>query len=415
MRPSNLIPIFALVAALLPAAGFTQSLTLEDAVLRALASHPALQAEEFSLRAAERRADLAALSPALTIGGEVENVAGTGELRGLDAAETTLRVARVFELGRKRQLRRQAGTASVDLHRNTQDQRRVAVIADTTRRYVQLVSTQEVLGLRSSSLQLARENAEAVAHRVERGRASESDRVLADLEVVRAELSLEDATHEMDAARVSLSVLWGDTAATFDRVSGHLEPLPPIPLWTAVTASLDASPGLLVYTLEDRSLAALGSLARAEGIPDLTASLGVRRLEAIDDQALVLSLSVPVGLRSRSALALEENRLQRKALDARREAARLEFHQLLYARYRELEHAAHEVASTRDEMIPRAEQALKLVQRGYEDARYSFLEVVQARALLLDLKDQHIDAAARFHQVLADIQQLTALSGELQP
>lgn len=414
MRPSILIRIFAL-AALLPATVLAEALTLEEAVLRALASHPALQAEEFSLRAAERRADLAALPPSLTIGGELENVAGTGELRGLDAAETTLRVGRVFELGRKRQLRRQAGGAVVDLHRNSRDGRRVAVIGDTTRRYVKLVWTQEILELRRASLRLARENAEAVAYRVRRGRAGESDRVLADLEVARAELSLEDATHEMDAARVALSVLWGDTAATFDRVGGRLEPLPPIPLWTALTASLAASPGLLEYALEDKSLAALGSLARAEGIPNLTASLGVRRLEAIDDQALVLSLSVPVGLRSRSSLALEENRLQRKALDARREAARLESHQLLYARYRELEHAAHEVAATRDDMLPRAAQALQLVQRGYEDARYSFLELVRARTLLLDLQTEHINAAARFHQALADIQQLTALSGELQP
>lgn len=415
MQSSRLIRIFVLAAGLLPVVGFASPLRLEEAVVRALASHPALRAEELDVQAAEKRADLAALSPPVTIGGELENVAGSGDFRGVDSAEMTLRVGRVIELGRKRELRREAGAAAVNQDRNTRNARQLGIIADTTRRYWVLVGTQEILALRNANLQLARDNAEAVDYRVTRSRASESDRVLADLDVVRAELSREDAQHEMSSARVALSVLWGDTTAAFGDASDALEPLPPLPTWETLIARLQASPGLLGYALEDKSLAAQGSLVRAQRIPDLTASLGVRRLEATADQALVLSLSVPVGLRSRASIALDENQLQRSALNARRDAARLESHQLLDSSYRELEHASHELVSLRDEMIPRAEKALQIAQRGYEDARLSFLDLVQVRALLLSLQAERINAATRYHRLLADIQQLTALSGESTP
>ena len=77
-----------------PAYGAEQAspLTLEQAIARSLTSSPALVAEEAHMRAARARADRNALAPPFTMGMELENVAGTGELSGTDSAETTVRV-----------------------------------------------------------------------------------------------------------------------------------------------------------------------------------------------------------------------------------------------------------------------------------------------------------------------------------
>jgi cobalt-zinc-cadmium efflux system outer membrane protein len=78
-----------------------RDLTLEQAVSRSLGRSAVLQAEGAAVTATRYQAELDALAPPLTIGMELENVAGTGDLSGTDSAETTLRLGRVFELGQK--------------------------------------------------------------------------------------------------------------------------------------------------------------------------------------------------------------------------------------------------------------------------------------------------------------------------
>ncbi len=76
-------------------------LRLEEAIARALASNPAVAAESAQLQAVQARAQRDSLPTPYVLGGDVDNIGGTGALSGVHAAETTLRVSRVIELGGK--------------------------------------------------------------------------------------------------------------------------------------------------------------------------------------------------------------------------------------------------------------------------------------------------------------------------
>src|SRR3546814_4511290 len=76
--------------------------------------------------------------------------------------------------------------------------------------------------------------------------------------------------------------------------------------------------------------------------PDIDVSIGVRRLEALDDQGLVMSVSVPLGSRPRASLAIAEADAQLAAVQLRREAQRAESRQALFALYQEMRHARTE-------------------------------------------------------------------------
>ena len=62
-------------------------------------------------------------------------------------------------------------------------------------------------------------------------------------------------------------------------------------------------------------------------------------------------------------------------------------------------------------MIPAAERALSLARRGYDEARYSYLQVAQAWSVLHTLQEDRIAAATRYHRLLANIERATAVSG----
>ncbi len=392
-----------------------QDLTVEKALSRALERSAVLQADGAAVSATRYQAELDGLAPAMTIGMELENVAGTGDLSGTDGAETTLRVGRVFELGRKQAARQSIGAAQVALQLNAVERSRLNIAAQVSHRFIDVLLKQARLELAAQNIDLAEASREAVAYRVARSRSPLTDLHLADLAVMRAELEREDAGHELASARVALSVLWGEQHPDFLRVAGRLLELPSIEAFDSLVDRLPRSAGQQAFALEAQHIDAQERLAASSRKPDVHTTLGVRRLESIDDEALVLSFSLPLGTGTRSALAIDRQRAEREGLYARRTAAWLDSYQILFGQYQELQHARHQVETLRDRMIPLADKTLAATQAGYEEARFSFLQVAQARAGLLDLHRDEIDAAARYHRLLAEIELATALSGDLTP
>jgi cobalt-zinc-cadmium efflux system outer membrane protein len=347
----------------------------------------------------------------MTVGGEIENFAGTGEFSGFDDAEFTVRVGKTFELGGKREARQALGGTQVALQGNELERRRLDIVTRTKHRFLDVLAQQARLGLAEKESALARETREAVAYRVQRGASPEADLPLADLAVARAELEQEDAGHELESARVALAVLWGERAPSFTYAAGSVDTVPDVPTFETLVQHLESGPDQQVFVLEAARLDALRRTAEASRKPDLSGTLGVRRLEAFDEQAVVMSIAMPVGLAQRSDLALARGRAELASLEQRREAAELERYQELFARYQELRHARHEFETLSGRMIPAAESALKLARRGYDEARYSFLQVAAARNVLHSLQKDRIAAATRYHRLLADIERATAVSG----
>jgi len=390
---------------------YAEPLSLEAAIKRTLARNPALRAEGLAVEAVESQARLDGLSPALVLGADLENVAGTGSLRGVHSAETTLRLSQVFELGGKRDARQARGLADIERQQNLRRQRRLDLAAETTRRYIEVAKAELELQMVRSQLQGVRATEQAVRQRVDRGVAAEADAALAQIASVRAEIELEHAEHELASARFALATLWGESAALPIEATGELLRLPALPELQALTARLPDTAETAAFTLEANRLEADRAVAIAAARPDLSLGLGVRRLEALDDQGLVLSFAMPFGTRQRSSLMLGRIDAERAAVDARQEAAALEARQLLFARFQELRHARTEFDAISERMIPAASKALALTQAGYDDARYSILQLTEGQAAVLQLRQEQLAAAARYHQLLAEIERSTAVSG----
>jgi cobalt-zinc-cadmium efflux system outer membrane protein len=407
----RILSILAVAGVISPNLAISADLTLDAAVNRAMASNPTLQAARAAISAAEQQAKLEGLRPPLTIGAELENFAGTGSLNGIDSAETTMRLGRTFELGGKREARLAVGSARVAQQQNDADIARFDLEAVTKRRFNAVLAKQARVEMTTQQLALAREIREAVAYRVRRGASPDADLPLADLGVIRAEIDLEDAEHELSSARVALSVLWAEESPAFARATGSIEDIPELPAFDALRQRVPIGADQRRFELEATLLEAQLKSVAATGKPDVSGTLGVRRLEAFDDEALVMSFSMPIGLGDRSDLARSRVQAEKAGLGERRKAAELERYSSLFSSYEELKHARHEYEALKDRMVPAAERALTLAQRGYDDARYSFLQVAQARGVLHSVHNERIAAATRYHDLLTDIERATAISG----
>jgi cobalt-zinc-cadmium efflux system outer membrane protein len=402
----------ASMAARTPAA---ENLSLAQAVQRSMASSPALAAEALDLEAAGARARREALPTPWFIVADLENFAGSGSLSGMDSAESTLRLGRVIELGGKRAARESMGEAEVATVHHQTELARLRIAAIATTRFVEVVADQQRLKLAEQHVELAQRARSEVARWVEAARNPETDLHAAELELADAELEREHAEHELASARVTLASTWGALSADFDAAAGSLADLPEAPSLDALTKRLPETAAVRGLVLEAQASTARRELARANSSPDLTMNMGVRRLEAFEDHGLVLSLSMPLGSRSRADLSMTEGDARVAASGRRQEASLADAHQDLFQKYQELVHARTEHSALRESMLPKAERALSLAQRGFETGRFSFTALAQAQRTLHALRKRDVDAAVRYHTLLVEVEHLTAIIPESAP
>jgi cobalt-zinc-cadmium efflux system outer membrane protein len=382
-------------------------LTLGAAIAAALARNPDLNASLYEIRAAEARALQSGLRPNPTLSTELENIAGTGATRGVDAAEGTLSLSQVIELGDKRGLRVRLADAGRDVIAIEQQAAQLDVLAEVTRRFIVAAAAQERVSLTRTTAELAQKTLEAIATRVQAARSPEAERSRARIVVTRARLDADQAQSELRAARQALAATWGSLMPQFTSTRGELFTLQDVEPFDSLAARLERSPEFLLFASEARLRDAEVRLAQSQARPDLTLSAGVRRLQGTRDHALVAGFSIPLAIYNRNQGAIREAEVRRQQSSAQRAASFVRARATLFGLYQEVTASRARLQTLTQEALPLAETALTQTQYGYDRGRFSFLELSTAQQDLLALREAAIAAAVDYHQARTEIERLT--------
>ena len=391
------------------------ALSLTEAIELTRLHHPSSAGFEAESTAAQLEAEFSALPPGFALETELENFAGSGSVSGVRALETTVRLATTLELGGKRQLRRHVGDAQIDRLSADQAVRRLDLSAEVARRFIHVLSDQELLTTTQRATELARSTRDVVKQRVEAGAASPAMLSRAEIALARAGIEYEHAEHELMSSRVKLTSMWGDAEAKFSSAQGRLFTLPDLESFDAYRTRLQANPELLRFDSDARLQDAKMQLATAKRLPDIDVGAGVRRLETMDDQAFVASFSVPLGTRRRADLERRATQAERTRIEQERKAQAVELQATLFDLYQELVHARTEAEALRTTIQPQAAAMLRTTDEGFRAGRFSQLELADAQRELLDIERNAVESAAKFHTLLVEIHRVTGAAPNALP
>lgn len=396
-------PIFTGPAAVEPVG----SLTLREAVRAALASNPDLAASSFEVEAAEARLDQSRLRPNPELSLDLENFAGTGQTRGARALETTLSLSQVVELGGKRALRTGVAMGDRDVVGIERQAQQLDVLADVTRRFIDVAAAQERVSLAASTREIAQRTVDAIAERVQAARSPEAERSRARIALTRAVIEERQALSELRSARLSLAALWGSADPVFSGTEADLFVFEPIEPFERLVARLERNPDFVRFASERRLREAQLRLARAQARPNLTFGAGVRRFNESGDVALVggISMQLPAFDRNQGGIREAEARLAQNG--AARRAAFVRARATVYGLYQELIASRDRLQTLRTEALAQAQQALEQTRSGYERGRFSYLELATAQQDVLEIRAASIEAAADAHRALTELERLT--------
>lgn len=394
-------------------AAAAEPLTLRVAVERTLDSNPDLQSFAFRSRAQRARTDTAALRPPFELHAEVQDALGTGRTSGFDTAETTVSLSQVIELGGKRASRTAAAAAGSNVIDAERAAAELDVLTEVTRRFIHVAADQEHLELTRRAESLAAETVDAANARVTAARAPEVELRRARVALARAGVEREHAEHELASSRRKLAAMWGGAALEHESVDADLYTLPEAGSFEDLAARIADSPDFLRFASEARLRDAEIRLAETQARSSLTVTTGVKRLEATNDTALVLGVTVPLKSSARARGAIAEAAALRGETDAEREAHRVRAEAQLFELHQELRHAITEAGVLRGEVLPEMEAALEGTRTAFERGRYSYLEWADAQRELTEVQRALIESSANAQLFRAEIERLTgqALDG----
>ncbi len=382
-------------------------LTLDQAIINVLEKSPLLKAADYESKAAAARIRTAKLSPRYRGSIELENFSGSGLRSGSDALETTLSLSKVLELGDKAKFRGDLSYNKAMLLRNEQDSQRLDLLAETTKRFIEVVTDQQRLANAKESIGIAVRTRQVVEKRVNAGKSPTAELRRAQIALSRSELKLEHARHTLDTARLKLATLWGETQLSYATADADLFEIEQAASFESLASLLERNPDLVRFATEKRLSQSRSLLATSSGQSDIEISGGLRYFNATDDTALVLSLNVPFGSSSRSTSNIKEAEMMALRDPHIHEQQRLTLYSTLFELHQEIKHSIHAVSALRETIIPQAEQALHDYEKGYAAGRYSFLELTEAQQLLIDLKLEAVITASDYHRYQIEIDRLT--------
>jgi cobalt-zinc-cadmium efflux system outer membrane protein len=384
------------------------ALTLAQALDTAMKNNPELAVSRFELTAAQARVLQAdrRINPGISL--ELENFAGSGNTQGTDALESTLAFSQVIELGGKRDLRRSIAEADSDLITLDLRAQQLDLLAEVTRRYIEVVAAQERARFADENASLTQKTLEAIAGRVKAARSPIAEESRARIALTRAQIDQRQAALALETARSGLSLTWGRVDAQFSSATADLFAFEPLESFESFAAKIERSPDIARFASDARLRDAEVRLAQAQVRPDITLSVGVRNFRDTGDNALVVGFSMPLAIYDRNPGGIREAQVRRAQSDAQLAASKSRLMGTLFSIYREAAAARERAEAFRFQALPQARDALAQTQSGYERGRFSFLELLTSQQDLLTIGEAAIDAAADFHRLLAEIERLTS-------
>lgn len=320
----------------------------------------------------------------------------------------TLRISQLFELGGKRHARMNVAEMGQEVARQAYEARRVEIMARTADAFVDVLEGQALVEVLENTLQLAGLALSTADKRVAADKAPPMESIRSKVNLSTVSVELEQARRNLATAKSRLALLWGESIPRFGQVKGELESFVTLPTLDRLLEHIEANPVLLQSSKQVAQREAQLDLENARRIPDIRLGAAIRRYLELDQNTALLDMSIPIPIFDRN----QGNRLeaQQRVYQARdqRMAVELQLKTELIRVYESLLAAQRETQTLRDEVLPGAQKAFELTNRGYQLGKFSFLEMLDAQRAYFQNRTLYVRALANYQRLINALERLVA-------
>jgi outer membrane protein, heavy metal efflux system len=345
----------------------------------ALAANPELRASNARVDAAAGRALQAKQwsNPELGLSAEEWPVSGG---RGFSDAIQTIGIAQTLPFPGKKSLDKQIGGAGVKVSEAELALRRVEIVRDTKAGFFRVLAAERLVEVSTQLVVVAESSAAIARKRVEAGAAPYQEQLRAELQSEQARTELAGFQRELATARQTFVTTLGRPDLKDALLRGELRQTPLDAYLTgAVSAQLAQHPSAIAARagLDRAQLEA--RRATLEPYPDVKLALSGGRMGETDQSIIQLGFTVPLPIVDSGKGRKREARANVEAAAAELELVNLQLVREWSNALRRYRAAAEQVARYREQILPKADEALRLVQIGFEQGKFNFIDLVDTQ------------------------------------
>lgn len=393
------------------ASGQTELISLARAMQLAVEADLRPELATAEVRAAGSERAIAALRPADTVSLEIEDFPGTGLASNIDSAQVTASFSRVWERGGKRQAREALAQRGVDVAQTRLAEAEFDIREEIETLYVEAAVAEGRLALACDQIALTRDLEAVIKQRVDAARDPLLAGARATADRLGAEAKARRYASQAENLRAAVGAYWlahSDFRIEPGFLDARLRPLP-------FDISDITSPELNRLATQQLQSAAQIELERSQALPDVTWSVGVRKIGLEDDAAVIAGASIPLGSGGRSEAAVARARADQRRIEVEREALRQE----LFRRAAGYQRAAFSTLEQINEidavLLPAASEAVDLARDGYARGAFSYLDIIDAQRAVDDLRKERLTHLRTYILNQAALARLTPAATENAP
>jgi cobalt-zinc-cadmium efflux system outer membrane protein len=378
-------------------------LSVGDAIRVAIAHAPSLRRAGYQVDIAAGRVTQAGLYPnpsfafdAEAIGSEV----GSG-------GETIYRIEQEIVLGGKLSKARSVAESDRLAAQAEFVAAEFALASQVTRAYFAVVAARERLDNRQQLIELSDRLLEAATAQVQAGAATEPDQLRAEVVREQAQIELESARLDFDAAKRGLASSMGLDKPIDLPLSSDSRSLPDFPDREVILeATLSQNGRIELAQLAIERARRAHSLAKAQAIPNLVASIGPRYSDPDNETTLDFGLGVDIPLFDRNQGNIRAARADRLSSAAALREVQLALIAEVSTAYSAYQAAKVAVTRYDEQLLPKAERTLDLTQQAYQRGKADYLRLLDAQQVVIESRIAYVDALQRLHEAAALLREL---------
>ena len=387
----SVLPGFDLQGAELPAAAVpaettTNLLTLDGAVNLALESNPELRASGAKVDAAAGRAYQASkwTNPELELSVEDWPVS---QSHGFSDAKQTIGITQTLPYPGKKSLDKQIGSAGVKLSGAELALRRTEIVRDAKAGFFRILAYEQLVAVAKELVSVAEASAATARKRVDAGAAAYQEQLRAEVQLEQARTELTSFQRDLASARQTLLTILGRPDLESVSLSGSLAETSDTRLLEETRAeALARHPSMAAAraNLERAKLA--HRRTRLEPYPDVKVGVSGGRIGETDESIVQLGFSLPLPVLDHGKGKQQESWANVNLAEAELESVQQQLHREWTNARRRYWTAAGQVAGYREQILPKANEALRLVQTGFEQGKFSFIDLVDTQRTTAEVR-----------------------------
>jgi len=385
-----------------------KKISLEEALKIAIEKNPQLQSTRDQIDVAVGSLRQSKIYPNPVLGLLAEEVP-SNEV-GLNQSQNLVSITQPIITGGKRGLGIKVSEKSKEKDEFERDAVLLAVIADTKKAFYKVVADQEGYAIAKKVEEIAKGIYESEKARFDAGEVAITNVLRAEVELSKARNLVSNAEGNLQNSIKELQTVMGIPEEIIDGVIGKLLSKPVELSLPELELKMNNNQPFLKASKKTIEIAETQlSLEKRQVIPDINLSAGYKRLTQENVDTVQMGVEIPAPFFNRNQGNIQKG----KALSRKAKSENLSvYNDLLFQlkkNFNSYNVERKRVIEYGDKILPKAEESLKLITRGYKEGEFDYIDLLDAQRTWAETRISYLESLKNLNLLIADIERLAVV------